>query len=372
MAARRQATDPQADLDKLKASIAKDGLARGYLLKGDELFFQDRGIDAIVAAAKGAGLEYCRHDLNDPDFQAGALLDDLGALPMFGTGRCVVVRNPAALLKKVAGEDSPFTRAVLADLADASRTGTIVIAGSGLRVDHAVAKAILDAGGRSVDCSGLKDLSREFNDPRRGGLVRWVENRAREIGLKISNDDAYFLASATGNDLSGLDGELRGLLASGDNVRDGVLWEEGGTPWQVADELLSGDPGRALAGIEPLFRSGFQQKDGRSERSSSALATMILGTLRTKVRQGFTIAQGMSTGLNFGAAAELAGLSGRWQLNQVEPLMRGRDVRAWARMLEDVGDFERAVRSKSGVDENDFARLALRWRREPERAGRRR
>lgn len=369
MATRRPASDPAAQVAQLEAELEANGLVRGYVLKGDETYFIDRALDAISAAATRAGLEYCRHDEQDPDFELSKLLDDLGALPMFATGRCVVARNPVDSLKKVASKDSPFTRAALAELADASRSGCLVIAGSGIRADHAVAKAIVKAGGTVVDCSKLKDLAREYNYPQRGQLVRWIESRARALGLKLSNDDAYYLACATGNDLSALDSELKGLEASGGgNLREKIAWEHGGTPWQAADDLLSGQPARALAALEALFKGGFTQKDGRSEKSAGALAPMILGTLRTKARQGFTIAQGVESGLALGAAAEQAGVSGRWQLEQIQPLLQGRSARDWARMLEDVGELERAIRSTSGVDVNDFARLALRWRRAPERA----
>jgi DNA polymerase III delta subunit len=373
MAQRRSAVDSATQVAQLVASLQSDGLKRGYVLKGDETFFLEQALDAISAAAKREGLEYCRHDEQDPDFNLSSLLDDLGALPMFATGRCVVARNPANALKKVGSKDSPFTRAALAELADASRTGCLVIAGSGIRADHAAAKAIVKAGGQSVDCSKLKDLAREYNNPQRGQLVRWIETRARELGLKLSNDDAYYLACATGNDLSALDSELKGLKASGGgSIREKIAWEHGGTPWQAAEDLLSGQPARGLAALEALFKGGFTQKDGRSEKSVGALAPMILGTLRTKTRQGFTVAQGMATGMALGAAAEQAGVSGSWQLKQIEPLLHGRTARDWARMLEDVGDLERAIRSTAGVDVNDFARLALRWRRPPERGSRRR
>lgn len=364
MAARRAAASAADQVANLITALKSDGLKRGYVLKGDEPYFLEQALDAISAASKRAGLEYCRHDEQDPDYELSRLLDDLGALPMFATGRCVVARNPANALKKVGTKDSPFTRAALADLTDPSRSGCLVLAGSGLRADHAIAKAIVKAGGQVIECAKLKDLSREYGDARRGELVRWIESRARELELKISSDDAFYLASATGNDLSALDSELKGLKASGGgSVREKVAWEHGGTPWQVADDLLSGDPARALAALEALFRGGFTQKDGRSEKSAGALAPMILGTLRTKTRQGFTIAHGQSLGMPFGEAAEQAGISGRWQLNQVEPMLRGRDVRDWARMLEDVGELDRAIRSRAGVDVNDFARLALRWRR---------
>ncbi|MCA8981106.1 MAG: hypothetical protein H6831_13160 [Planctomycetes bacterium] len=367
MAARRPVADSAAQVAQLRAELESNDLKRGYVLKGDETWFVDQALDAISAAAERAGLEYCRHDEQDPDFDLSKLLDDLGALPMFATGRCVVARNPVDSLKKVATKDSPFTRAALAELADASRKGCLVIAGAGIRADHAVAKAIVKAGGKAVDCSKLKDLAREYHNPQRGQLVRWIESRARELGVKLSNDDAYYLACATGNDLAALDSELKGLQVSGSaDIREKIAWEHGGTPWQAADDLLSGQPARGLAAIEALFRGGFTQKDGRSEKSAGALAPMILGTLRTKARQGFTIAQGMANGMSLGAAAEQVGVSGRWQLEQIEPLLHGRSARDWARILEDVGELERAIRGAAGVDVNDFARLALRWRRAPE------
>lgn len=364
MAARKPAADPVRELADLRAALEKGALARGYLLKGDERYFLTRGVDAIQDAAKRAGLELCRHDPVDPDFEPTALLDDLGAVPMFATGRCVVVHNPADLMKKVGGKDSPFTRAALAELADASRTGTLVLAGSGIRADHAIAKAVVKAGGLAVDCGKLKDLSREYGDARRGQLVRWIEARARELKLKLSNDDAFYLANAVGNDLSALDSELANLVAGGGkSVRESVAWDSGGTPWEAADALLSGDPARALAALEALFRSGFTQSDGRSERSPAALAPMILGTLRTKTRQGLAVAQGVARGETLAQAAGAVGVSGNWQLRNLQGLIAGREEAEWTRMVDDVGDLERAIRRPPGIDVNDFARLAVRWRR---------
>lgn len=373
MAARKPAADPARELVDLRASLGKGDLARGYVLKGDERYFLARGVDVISEAAKRAGLELCRHDTQDPDFAPTALLDDLGAVPMFASGRCVVVHNPADLLKKVGGKDSAFTRAALAELADASRTGTLVLAGSGLRADHPVVKAIAKAGGRAVDCGKLKDLSREYGDARRGQLVRWIEGRARELKLQLSNDDAFYLANAVGNDLSALDSELSNLAASGGkSVRESVSWDSGGTPWDAADALLSGDPARALAAIEALFRSGFTQTDGRAERSPSALAPMILGTLRTKTRQGLAVAQGVARGETLAQAAGAVGVSGNWQLRNLQSLIAGREEDEWSRMVEDVGELERAIRRPPGVDVNDFARLAVRWRRRGRAGARRR
>src|SRR5215207_4448349 len=102
-AAKAKEPDPPSQLRELGASLppaAGAKLARAYLLRGEERYFREKGIELVVAAAREAGLELSRHDARDPDFSAATLQDDLQAAPMFAGARCIVVRNAAALLKK--------------------------------------------------------------------------------------------------------------------------------------------------------------------------------------------------------------------------------------------------------------------------------
>jgi hypothetical protein len=54
MAARKtkaREPDPRAQLAELLAALERGGLARGYVLRGDERYFRDRALEAIKARA---------------------------------------------------------------------------------------------------------------------------------------------------------------------------------------------------------------------------------------------------------------------------------------------------------------------------------
>ena len=110
----------------LQSALERGGLARGYALRGEERYFRERAIELLRRAAEEKGLEVAFHDgeRGNPDFELAHLIDDLSGGGLFGR-RLVVVRHPAEHLKKVEGEDSPLTRALLAFLA--SDAGTVVL-----------------------------------------------------------------------------------------------------------------------------------------------------------------------------------------------------------------------------------------------------
>jgi DNA polymerase III delta subunit len=383
--ARNRDPDPPVQLRTLAQRLKTEGLPGAALLRGEERYFVERGLEMLMAAATDSGLELCRHDAQDPEFEAASLLDDLAANPMFASARCIVVRNVDAgragegLLKKVGSKPSPFTRLALSFM-ETQGDGCLILTGRSIRADHALAKAIKAAGAPLLSLRKLWDTPPPWSpDPRKVELALWVGTRSAELGLRLSPDDCAYLAAATGNDLAAIDTQLEKLRQGGPaKLREVVGWSSGGTPWKTADELLGGDLARGIAAVESLFRSGFHSdRDGKTEVNPAALGAIVLGTLRNKARQGMIGARAMAGGATPDRAAEEAGVSAQKMAReafQAQLTLRG--AAQWERVYRDVLDLERKSRTGAEVDVNDFVPLALRWQvrrtRSPQSRGGRR
>lgn len=329
---------PLEQLESLERDLAAGKpLLRGYLVRGDEPYFREAALRALAEAAARAGLELARHDAGDPDFKAAELCDDLGSASMFAPARCVVVRRANRLLRQEPGEEpqgGATVEALLAFLRRKTEAGVLVLEGQGLRIDSAPAKAIKEAGGSAVSLRKLYETPPHWApDPRKVELVQWLLARARARGLDLRPDDAVFVAAATGNELAALEEKLERIQnRGGENLRSVVPWTAGGSPFQIAEELVAGNLQRALPGLEALFRGGFQGKDGR-ETNEGALIAMLLGSLRNKLRASLAAVEADSA----------------------------RTPEGWERFAREVWALERRSRLQ-GVDVDELFRFALRTR----------
>ena len=367
MAARKaREPDPPQALRQLERSLEENGLARGYVLRGEERYFRDRAAASIRRLAEKAEHEICVHDADrraNPDFRLNALIDDLSGGGLFSTRRFVLIKNPEDALKKVDGKDSPLTAALRAFVASSEDPGTVVLVGSSLRADNPIVKAIKAAGGPLLSLRKLWDGPPPWNpDPRQAELVQWLVARAREVGVRLAPNQAVYVCAATGNDLFALEDQLERLrTAPGESVGQVVDWNAATTPWSVSDELLGGRTARAVSGIEALFRGGFQEKSGRRLLDATALASMLIGSLMRGVRQGLALRSALDAGRSDADAAKSIGLAGRAAAPALERA-KARPSAQWRRMLEEVLGLDRRAKSAAGVDANDFSAFALRWR----------
>lgn len=356
--ARARDSEPWVELDTLGTAVAKT-LARGYALRGEERYFRERALAVLRARAEAQGYEVCLHDVGKEtegsDFRLARLIDDLSGGGLFAARRLVVARNPGELLKKVDGEDSALARAVLAFLQSAEDSGTVVLSDPSLRADHAVVKALLAAGGQAPSFRKVWENPPPWKpDPMLSELVQWTVRRARELGCKLTSEQALFVSAATGNDLAALDDQLETIRASGGrDPRLSVRWVAGGTPWNVAEHLLAGNLARSLSGLEALFQGGFQEKSGKRLLEPAALAAMLIGSLQRGASQSLALLTADGDGPPPGGSPAMR--------EAAAALARSRGVPAWRALLDHVGALERALKTGGGVDQNDFARFALRW-----------
>ncbi|MFI4916347.1 MAG: DNA polymerase III subunit delta [Phycisphaerales bacterium JB060] len=227
-------------------AAAPDGTERVVILKGHEAFLRQHYFEKLrdaLAAATGLEISVVRFD-----GETAALADVLdecrspGLLPMH---KLVVVDNADKFVREATRPalekyaQAPDDRATLVLRAETWRPG---------RLDKAVEKV-----GKVMSCESV--------GPQQA--AQWATARAKGFhGVQLRADAAQVLVDSVGVELSRLDAEL-GKLATdavgpadapeitADLVRTHVrATREAETPWPLQDEILSGDPGRALAYIE--------------------------------------------------------------------------------------------------------------------------
>lgn len=361
--------DPRAQLEELRAQLKSGRLLPGYVLRGEERYFRDRALAEILAAARAAGAEVCRHEARSPEFSARGLHADLGGGGLFASERCVVIEEPEELLRKSGGKSAPLARAIEAFLG--AGAGTVVLAADSLRADNPTLKAIVAAGGKALFFRALYDSPPPWGDPdpARTELAQWIAARARALGAKLSRDQVLLLQLAKGNDLPALEDELR-LLASGGG-RLALSADAAGAPFKLADALLRGDLDSSLLELELLYRGGLRkERDGTRDLEPAALIAVLAAGLRRNLRQALAGRMALDAGADLNAAAAAAGVPGfPAARNAFAELVRKRDTAAARAMLRDLIALERKSRT-SGVDASDVALYALRHRAAPARGAR--
>jgi DNA polymerase III delta subunit len=371
MAARKKREEPISQLAALLRSIEAEGLARGYVLRGDERYFRDQADRAIRERAASDGLEVCVHDAKDPDFDLPKLLDDLSSGGLFAAQRLVLLRNAGVPMKDHGGKGGALARPLLSFLGSAESPGTVVISADTLRADNAVAKAVVNAGGRVLTSRRLYDSPAPWNpDPRKVELVEWLLGRAREKKIQLSPDQAVYVAAATGNDLYALDDQLDKLAASGaGDLKRIVGWTPEGSPFKVAEDLVAGRAPRAVSGLESLFSGGFREKEGSRLLDPGGLGAILNSSLLRLVRQGLAGSEALARGADLDGAAEAAGVPKGPARSKFEETVRSHPPARWRAMLEELAGMERRAKRGRGLDVSDYALLAMRWKATGARRG---
>ena len=97
---------PAEELRRLQAGL-RGGLARGYVLRGEESWYRRSALELLLATARERSHEISRHDAGDAQFDLQALHGDLLGRSLFGDARCIVLNQPAELFKKQGRAESP-------------------------------------------------------------------------------------------------------------------------------------------------------------------------------------------------------------------------------------------------------------------------
>ena len=355
---------PEEVLAELREATNARGLASGYVVRGEELYYRNAALDLLRALARAKNLELCQHDAKEPGFDAQRLLGDLSGGGLFSAGRMVVIHAPEDLLKKDGAKERPLARAIPKFLA--AQAGCVVLVAEGLRADNATVKALLAAGGVLLSFRKLYDKPAPWErspDPRRTEVSEWVQARVKARGMKLSADQVVLLIASVGGELCVLENKLAEFAhMPGGEFFQRLDASAPVSPFELANALLRGDLRQSLRDAEGLFHAGYKSKDGKLEVKPDALREILFSGLRMQVRRGVAAAEGLRAGLSAEAAAAQAGVSA-FQMRDFQIALGARDPAAWRAMSADLARLERKARSGHTVDVNDLANFAVRWRK---------
>ncbi len=375
MAARKRKAEaaPQQEMQRLARELSGGPLPSAVVLRGEERYFLDEAVAMLTKAGEAKDLELCRYDTADPEFQLKDLMGDLLGGALFASSRLFLVKGADALLKKTAPAAAKgFPDAVLARVTSGDGS-MVVLVGKGLRGTQTLIKKLVAANAWNINCRKLWDSPPPWDpDPRKAELVQWLVARARQRKIPMGADQAAYVVAATGNDLFALDRQLdrvqQGEQDGSGNLRDQVIWEGSASPFTLAEPMLAGDVARAAAGIETLFQSGFQGRDGVRTLDQGALIALLISALSSKLRELVAGAEVLSARGSMADARAQAGVKASpVAAKAFEARLALRPPDEWRACYRDIQELERRSRTGAAIDANDFMALALGWRRKARR-----
>ncbi|MBS3786249.1 MAG: DNA polymerase III subunit delta [Gammaproteobacteria bacterium] len=243
-----------AELRPEQLSRALDrGLAAAYLVAGEEPLLIEESLDLIRAQARAAGFTGREVFHVETGFDWQRLTHAADSLSLFSDQRLLELRLPT-------GRPGKEGAAVLKALAERPAEDTVLLVICG-RLEPAQRRAAwvktLTDHGTTVHAAKL----------RRDQLERWVENRARERGLKLAPAAARLLAERNEGNLLALSQEIdKLLLLAGDQanqveqgldaVREAVADSARYAIFDLPEAVIQGDVLRTQRIVERLRAEG--------------------------------------------------------------------------------------------------------------------
>jgi DNA polymerase-3 subunit delta len=218
----------------------RDRLARAYLIAGDEPLLVDEAAEAVRAAARKHGFDSRELHVVDRAFRWAELAAGADNLSLFATRKIVELR----MATPRPGDAGSRTIAELCENEDPDRLLLVVV---GEKLDSSAARA---AWAKSIEEHGIVV---EIWPIERSELPRWVQERARAAGLKLTQPAAQLLAERVEGNLLAADQEIKrlALVAAGREVDEPEVLESVANHsrfdvFRLTDAVLAGDAERAF------------------------------------------------------------------------------------------------------------------------------
>ena len=224
-------------------------LAPVYLICGDEPLIVEESCDAVIAAARRQGFTERSVHYVEPGFKWHDLANDAASLSLFADKKILDVRVPA---KKFDRDGSDAIR----EWIDRSDGEQLLL----LRSERLDARQRKSAWFKAIDQAGVISLNWAMSAQE---LPRWLNGRARGLGLQLDNDAAVYLMERVEGNLLAAAQELDmlALLDSGQSVDVETLAKqlEDASRYNVFDLLdavMAGDSPRTLRVLHGLRQEG--------------------------------------------------------------------------------------------------------------------
>lgn len=291
---------------------------------GDEDPQQGAGMSAALAGMPTVAGERRQGWLLD------AIEERLATAPLFGGGTFVVVRQPASLLRDRAsrerllgllGQVAPGNALCFCELTDASVRGT--------RPTDALRQAVADAGG----------LVLEFPAPTRERMERWLDERARELGVRLGPGAARLLSERIGATVREGDVDRRGQtrLANAELEKLALYRPDGAVAREdVAELVVESVPGSVWALLDAVTA---RRASAAAPLADRLLATgtplpVLVSQLHRRLRELVVVREHLAGGTRASALPRVMGLkpfraeklaeqAAAWRLDELEAALEG-------------------------------------------------
>jgi DNA polymerase-3 subunit delta len=254
---------PAQSFDAFFRSLPKGEPARAYYFHGPEDLLKDEALRAVLDRALDPALRDFNLDLRsaaqlDPD----SLFALCTTLPMMAERRVVVLREVEALKRK------PKVRSALLEYLGRPAPDTVLV-------------LIQSANEESED----KDIAKAavavaFEPLPEDRVLRWLDRRAKGLGLELPDDAARHLVRAVGGELGSIAAELEKLTAlpageplTVERVGELVGVHQGETVFDWRDAVLEDRPGPAIRLLGPLL----DQPGNSGVKLVTMLGTTLIG-----------------------------------------------------------------------------------------------
>jgi DNA polymerase III subunit delta len=228
---------PVQSFDVFFRSLPKSRPAAAYYFHGPEDLLKDEALRALLDRSLDPSLRDFNLDQRDAgQLDPDSLLGLCTTLPMMAERRVVVLREVEALRRR------PKVRAALLEYLRRPAPDTVLVLIQGANdgtEDKDIAAAAV-----TVACEPLPE----------GRVLKWLDRRAKGLGLELPEDAALHLIRAVGGDLGSLAAELDKLTAlpAGESltiarVGDLVGVRHGETVFDWRDAVLEDRTGPAAA-----------------------------------------------------------------------------------------------------------------------------
>ena len=308
---------------------------------GDDSYGVSRGPDALAARLAGDGEPLDRVRLDGKSTTAAEIAEKVATATMFGGGTLVVVAEPAPLVS---------TKPLAARLADALAA---VAPGNGLAfldtVDGTARRpASLEALRSAVAAAG-GDV-REFPAPTRDQMSRWIGDRARERGIRISPQAAAVLAERVGANVRERDVDRRrqGELAVSELEKLALYRLDGQIgPDDVRELVADAVPGSTWAFLDAVGMRRAPEAAELADRLDDVPGPLLIVYLHRRIKELIEIADMVAAG------APAATIIRTLKLNPYRAERLAEQARTWTipeleRALEGLLELDAALKGREG------------------------
>lgn len=310
--------------------------AVGYFW-GDDGYGLERAAQALgarAAAAVGSDESLDRWRTTGAEATADTILERVATATMFGGGTLAVVSNPMPLIRSKAGLGA------IAALLGAVAPGNALVFLDPMERMPPRSKG-LDATRRGLESAILESggEARSFGAPDYATMPRWIDDRARELGIRMGRGAAAELARRVGALARGgdIDRRSQGQLAVAELEKLSLLHVDGGeiTPDDVAALVVETVPHSAFEFLDAFGERRTRQAAEQFDRLLQvAPEPVVVAQLYTRIRQLLEVTDRIAGGddprtvvreakLNPYVAQKLAAMAPRWTVRELRRALEG-------------------------------------------------